>query len=797
MEQSYVLWLEDIGLVDLPRVGGKNASLGEMIGQLSEKGVRVPGGFALTAQAYRRFVADNGLEKDIHGLICKVHAGEMLLSEAGAVLRQKFLDAPIPEEVAQAITDAYREMARRSGGEAPAVAVRSSATAEDLPEASFAGQQETFLNVVGEEALLDSCRRCFASLFTDRAINYRSLKGFDDLQVALSVGVQLMVRADSGASGVMFTLDTESGFPDTVVISATWGLGETVVQGTVDPDKYLVYKPFLQDGSLVPIIERSVGAKTIKLIYSSGDAGGTELVDTSVEERRALVLSDEEVLQLARWAVILENHYRCPLDIEWARDGMSDRLYIVQARPETVQSQRSVTEFTMYHLDEKGRRLASGAAIGDGITAGEVCLIRSAADIEHFRDGAILVAEMTDPDWGPVMKRAAGIITDHGGPTSHAAIISRELGVPAIVGTGTATSDLQDGQVVTLSCAEGETGYAYEGQLRWSTEQVDLQALPETQTKVMVNVASPAAAFRWWRLPVAGVGLARLEFLIAEAIRVHPMALVHPDRIDDPGEAAQIRELTADYGDPREYFVDRLATGLGKLCAPYYPRPVIVRLSDFKTNEYAHLLGGHAFEPVEENPMLGFRGASRYDDDRYRDGFELECRALKRVRETLGFTNLAVMVPFVRTVAEADRVIAAMAANGLVRGENGLKFYMMCEVPSNVILASEFATRFDGFSIGSNDLTQLVLGVDRDSDILARFFDERDPAVKTMIADVIQRVHQAGITVGLCGQGPSDHPDFAEFLITQGIDSVSLNPDSVLRTIPVISAAEQRRDGVH
>ncbi|QGU04297.1 phosphoenolpyruvate synthase [Corynebacterium comes] len=791
MEQSYVLWFEDIGLADLPSVGGKNASLGEMIGALSEKGVRVPGGFALTAEAYRVFVRDNGLEEDIRELLGLVHAGSLPLSEAGATLRRKFLDAPIPDPVAQAITEAYREMTGRGGGEAPAVAVRSSATAEDLPEASFAGQQETFLNVVGEEALLEACRRCFASLFTDRAINYRSLKGFDDLQVALSVGVQLMVRADVGASGVMFTLDTESGFPDAVVISATWGLGETVVQGTVDPDKYLVYKPFLDDDQLVPIIERSAGAKEIKLVYSSGDSAGTELVDTSEEERGALVLTDGEVLELARWAVILEKHYQRPLDIEWAKDGVSSELFIVQARPETVQSQRSATEFTMFHLEEKGRRLISGAAIGDTIAAGEVCVIRSAADIGNFRDGAILVAEMTDPDWGPVMKRAAGIITDHGGPTSHAAIISRELGVPAIVGTGTATRDLVDGQLITLSCAEGEKGHVYEGRLRWSTEQVDLQALPETRTKVMVNVASPAAAFRWWRLPVAGVGLARLEFLIAEAIRVHPMALAHPDRIDDAGEAGQIRELTSAYEDPREYFIDRLATGLGKLCAPYYPRPVIVRLSDFKTNEYAHLLGGHAFEPEEENPMLGFRGASRYDDDRYRDGFQLECLALKRVRETLGFTNLAVMVPFVRTVPEADRVIAAMAANGLVRGENGLEFYMMCEVPSNVVLAEDFAQRFDGFSIGSNDLTQLTLGADRDSEIMARSFDERDPAVKKMVADVIARAHACGITVGICGQGPSNYPEYAQFLVEQGIDSVSLNPDSVLRTVPVIAEAER------
>jgi pyruvate, water dikinase len=790
MDQSYILWFEEISLADLPRVGGKNASLGEMIGQLSEKGVRVPGGFALTAAAYRLFVEENLLERRIRDTLRRFREEGAPLEKAGQTLRREFLEASLPEPVARAVTEAYRELARRSGGEAPAVAVRSSATAEDLPEASFAGQQETFLNVVGEAALLQACRDCFASLFTDRAINYRALKGFDDLQVALSVGVQLMVRSDVGASGVMFTLDTESGFPDTTVISATWGLGETVVQGTVDPDKYVVYKPLLADENLSPIIERTAGAKEIKLVYRSGGGAGTELVDTTGQERAALVLSDAEVLQLARWSVILEEHYGRPLDIEWARDGLSGELYIVQARPETVQSLRSATEFTLYHLEEAGKRLLSGSAIGDAITAGEVCVIRRVADIDSFRDGAILVAEMTDPDWGPVMKRAAGIITDHGGPTSHAAIISRELGVPAIVGAGTATTELVDGQQITLSCAEGEQGHVYEGHLRWSTEQVDLQALPETRTRVMVNVASPAAAFRWWRLPVAGVGLARLEFLIAEAIKVHPMALVHPDRVESAEEAAQIRELTAGYEDPREYFIDRLATGLGKLCAPYYPRPVIVRLSDFKTNEYAHLLGGRAFEPVEENPMLGFRGASRYDDDRYRDGFELECLALRRVREKLGFTNLAVMVPFVRTVPEAKRVLAAMAANGLVRGENGLQLYMMCEVPSNVILAEDFAPLFDGFSIGSNDLTQLTLGVDRDSEILAASFDERDPAVKKMIADVIARAHASGITVGLCGQGPSNYPDFAAFLVEQGIDSMSLNPDSVLRTVPVIAEAE-------
>lgn len=791
MNRTHVRWFEDLELADLPQVGGKNASLGEMIGTLSSEGIRVPGGYALTADAYREFVHQNGLEPRISELLTRAREGEIPLSQAGSLIRQLFLDSPMPVEIVDEVSEAYGILAERSGGVDPAVAVRSSATAEDLPDASFAGQQETFLNITGEAALLDACRRCFASLFTDRAISYRALKGFDDLQVALSVGVQLMVRADSGSSGVMFTLDTESGFPDTVVISATWGLGEPVVQGTVDPDKYVVYKPLLEDERLTPIIERTEGAKEIKLIHGVDDTASTALVPTSPEERTALVLSDAEVLALARWAVAVEGHYGRPMDMEWAKDGPTGKLYIVQARPETVQAGRSGTQFTLHHLEETGQRLLTGAAIGDSIAASEVCVIRSAADIGSFRDGAILVAEMTDPDWGPVMKRAAGIITDHGGPTSHAAIVSRELGVPAIVGAGTATRDLSDGQVVTLSCAEGEDGYVYEGRLRWSTEEVNLEGLPRTRTRVMVNVASPAAAFRWWRLPVDGVGLARMEFLITESIKIHPMALAHPERVDSPEEAAQILELTSGYADPKEYFVDRMATGLGKLCAPYYPKPVIVRLSDFKSNEYAHLLGGRFFELEEENPMLGFRGASRYDDERYREGFELECRALKRVREELGFSNLAVMVPFCRTVPEADRVLGAMAANGLVRGENGLDVYMMCEVPSNVILAEEFAARFDGFSIGSNDLTQLVLGVDRDSEFLSRRFDERDPAVKSMIADVIRRAHASGITVGICGQGPSNHPDFAAFLIEQGIDSVSLNPDSVLRTIPTIAEAEQ------
>jgi len=577
-----------------------------------------------------------------------------------------------------------------------------------------------------------------------------------------------------------------------VFISAAWGLGETVVQGTVNPDKYVVFKPLLAVPGSEPVIERTRGAKERKLVYGQGGSARTRLVDTTGRERQALVLADAQILQLGRWAAAIESHYGRPMDMEWARDGTTGELFIVQARPETVQARRTGSELTVRHLAGSGRLLATGAAIGDSIAAGPACVIRNVADIERFRDGSVLVTEMTDPDWVPVMQRAAGIVTEHGGTTSHAAIISRELGVPAVVGTGNATDAVIDGQPVTLSCAEGDEGHVYEGALDYTVEIVDLQNLPRTRTAILVNVASPAAAFKWWRLPVGGVGLARMEFIINDLIRVHPMALVHPERVTDSREAARIRELVRGYADPRDYFVETLATGLAKLSAPYYPNPVIVRLSDFKSNEYAHLLGGSAFEQSEENPMLGFRGASRYYNDRYREGFALECRALKRVREHVGFTNVVVMVPFCRTPAEADRVLEAMAANGLARGENGLQVYMMCEVPSNVVLAEQFAARFDGFSIGSNDLTQLVLGIDRDSEILAPLFDERDEAVKRMIGEVIGKAHAAGIKIGICGQGPSNHPDFAAFLVGEGIDSISLNPDTVLRTIPRIAEAERR-----
>ena len=789
MSSSAIIWFEKLGIADVPIVGGKNASLGEMVRELAGAGVRVPQGFATTAAAFREFVEGNRLTDRIRSELGRYHDGKVTLAEAGAAIRARFLESEFPTDIAEEIRVAYRALCDRVGRRDLDVAVRSSATAEDLPDASFAGQQETLLNVRGERAVLDACQRCYASLFTDRAISYREAKSFDHMQVALSVGVQQMVRSDRAGSGVMFTIDTETGFPKAIVISAAWGLGETVVQGAVDPDKYVVFKPLLKQPGLLPIIDKQAGGKAIKMIYAEGGSRRLRTVETTERERRSLVLGDEEIVALARWAALVEAHYGRPMDLEWAKDGDSGELFIVQARPETVQSGRQGSRFEVFRLKEKGKRLVSGAAIGSVIASGEVCLIRNVADIATFKEGAILVTERTDPDWVPIMKRAAGIVTDHGGATSHAAIVSRELGVPAIVGTGDATAVLRNGQQVTMSCAEGEEGIVYEDMLAFERQEVDLGGLPETRTQLMVNLADPSAAFQWWRLPAKGVGLARMEFIISSLIRIHPMALLHPERVDDE-DAAQIRELTRGHDDAAEYFVERLALGIARLASAYHPHPAIVRLSDFKTNEYAHLIGGRAFEPNEENPMLGFRGASRYYDERYREGFALECRAIRRVRETFGFANVIVMVPFCRTPAEADRVLEAMAANGLKRGENGLQVYMMCEIPSNVVLAAEFARRFDGFSIGSNDLTQLVLGVDRDSDLVATLFDERDAAVKQMIAEAIGKAHAAGIKVGICGQAPSNHPEFAAVLVECGIDSISLNPDSFLAAVKHVAAAE-------
>ncbi|MFC5501451.1 phosphoenolpyruvate synthase [Lysinimonas soli] len=790
MDDRYTVRFDEVGIADVPQVGGKNASLGEMFRTLGDQGVRVPDGFATTAHAYRAFVKANDVEPAVRALLEQHRSGAASLHETGEALRELFLSCEFPADIAETIRADYRALAKRLGVEKLAVAVRSSATAEDLPEASFAGAQETFLNVVGERQLLEACRRCYASLFTDRAISYREAQHFDHMDVALSIGVQQMVRSDLGGSGVMFSIDTDTGFPRVAVISAAWGLGEMVVQGAVDPDRYLVYKPLLADSATTPIIDMVLGAKARKMVYSSRGDARTRVVDTPARERRAFVLGEADILQLARWAVLVEEHYGRPMDMEWARDGVTGELFMVQARPETVQALRSTTNFTVHHLTEEGPLLVSGAAIGDSIATGTASVVRDPSQIDDFVDGGILVTEMTDPDWVSIMTRASGIITDHGGSTSHAAIVSRELGIPAVVGTGNATEVLKNGQAVTLSCAEGDIGHVYEGTLAFETEDIDLGTVPETRTKVMVNIASPAAAFQWWRLPTAGVGLARMEFIINNLIKIHPMALVHPDRVTDEGDRRQIHQLTAGFDDPQEFFVQTLALGIAKLAAPYHPHDVIVRMSDFKTNEYAHLIGGRDFEKVEENPMLGLRGASRYYHERFREGFALECRAIKRVRERTGFRNVIVMIPFCRTPREADLVLEVMAQNGLVRGENGLQVYMMCEIPANVIRAGEFATRFDGFSIGSNDLTQLVLGVDRDSGELAELFDERDEAVEHMIAEAIEKAHAAGIKIGICGQAPSNYPDFAAFLVEKGIDSISLNPDSFLKTVGRIAEAE-------
>jgi len=784
-------WFENLVRGDVAKVGGKNSSLGEMVRTLGAEGIAVPPGFATTADAYWAFIDANGLRERISAIVDDWASGHLSLAEAGTTIRGLIISGRWPADLAESIRKSYRELSRRAGKTDASVAVRSSATAEDLPDASFAGQQETYLNIVGEAALLDACRRCYASLFTDRAISYRKTKGFEQMKVALSIGVQQMVRSDIGGSGVMFSLDTETGFDKVVLINAAWGLGENVVQGAVDPDEYQVFKPLLDNPALSPIIEKTRGEKAIKMIYASGDSP-TRNVPTSKAERAAFVLSDAEILLLARWAVIIERHYGCPMDMEWARDGETGAMYIVQARPETVQSRRDAGALRSYTISDKGKVLTKGIAIGDAVVTGQVCLIENARDIDKFVDGSILVTSTTDPDWVPIMKRAAAIVTDHGGRTSHAAIVSRELGLPAVVGTGDATHVLHTGQDVSVSCAEGDQGFVYSGTATFSVETLDITKVPATRTQVMLNLANPGAAFRWWRLPFDGVGLARMEFVIANAIRVHPLALLHFDKLADEAAKAEILALTAGYAEKTEYFVDQLSRGLARIAAAAYPRPVIVRMSDFKTNEYAGLLGGRQFEPPEENPMIGWRGASRYYSPGYRDGFALECKAIARLRNDMGFTNVVVMIPFCRSTAEADKVLAVMAENGLARGDKGLEVYVMCEIPSNVILAKQFAERFDGFSIGSNDLTQLTLGVDRDSGVLADVFDEKDEAVEWMIGSVIAAAKAAGAKIGICGQAPSDHPEFAQFLVKCGIDSISVTPDSFVAVKHNVAAAEAK-----
>ncbi|MCC5887370.1 MAG: phosphoenolpyruvate synthase [Gammaproteobacteria bacterium] len=787
--------LADLGRADTALVGGKNASLGEMIRNLTQAGIRVPDGFATTADAYREFIAHNKLHTPIAGKLAGLDPDQRNLAEVGEGVRTMILDAEMPPPLVEAIVEAYRSLpGQRSRGGA-SVAVRSSATAEDLPEASFAGQLESFLNVRGEASLLDAVQRCFASLFTGRAIIYRANNGFDHMQVAVSVGVQHMVRADKGGAGVMFSIDTETGFPRSVMIDAAWGLGETVVQGMVEPDRYAVFKPLLEDPSLTPIIEKELGAKAQKMVYARnrGDVGEatSRLVKTSRKERDAWVLTDEEILTLARWACVIETHYGQPMDMEWARDGNDGALYIVQARPETVQSRRQRGRFRRYRLKSRGQRLLSGQAIGDAVAIGRVCRLQSAAEIDRFEAGAVLVTGNTGPDWVPIMKQAAAIVTEHGGRTSHAAIVSRELGLPAVVGAEGAMNVLEDGSEITVSCAEGATGHVYEGRADFDIEDIDLSSIAKTRTQVMLNLANPAAALQWWQLPADGVGLARMEFIIGNTIKIHPMALVKPEAVTDGKARRQIRTLTRGFEDPTDYFVDTLARGLARIAAVFHPAPTIVRMSDFKTNEYAELIGGATFEPEEENPMLGWRGASRYYSPGYRDGFALECRAVRKAREELGFTSIVIMIPFCRSLDEADQVLGVLADNGLIRGRDGLEVYVMAELPANVLLAAEFAERFDGFSIGSNDLTQLILGADRDSELLSTVFDERNPAVMKAIAQLLAEARASRTHTGLCGQAPSDHPGFARFLVEQGIDSISVTPDSFVAVKQVVGEIER------
>jgi len=785
----YIRRFEELSRKDIALVGGKNASLGELIRALSGAGVRVPGGFAVTAAAYNAFLAGNDLEASLAVELKRYEAKPDMLSEVGRNIRGKILDAPLPEDVALAIGEAYQQFALQEGE--ISLAVRSSATAEDLPEASFAGQLETFLNIKGEKALLEACRKCFASLYTDRAISYRRNHGFSQTDIAVSVGVQRMVRSDEASSGVMFSIDTDSGFPNVVLINGAWGLGETVVQGMVDPDEFEIFKPLLGKENVHPIVRTRCGAKAEKMIYADSGKSPLRLVETTEDERKTLVLSPDEILTLSRWAVVIESHYGCPMDMEWAKDGETGELFIVQARPETVHARAVAGQIRSYRLKERPDPLLQGSAIGEAVAAGGVCKISDVANIGDFPDGAVLVTQTTDPDWVPLMKKAAAIVTEHGGRTSHAAIVSRELGLPAIVGAGNATVILNDGQDVTVSCAEGETGFVYDGLLEFEAVELDISQTPKTRTKIMLNAANPSAAYRWWRLPSDGVGLARIEFIISNLVKIHPMALAHFDRLEDETARRTIEHLTAGYVTREEYFIDQLSLGVARIAAAHYPAPVIVRLSDFKTNEYAKLIGGAQFEPSEENPMLGWRGASRYYHDAYRDGFALECKAMKRVRHDIGFANVKLMIPFCRTIEEADQVLEEMAGNGLKRGEDGLEIYVMAEIPSNVLLADEFANRFDGFSIGSNDLTQLTLGVDRDSALLRPLFDERNEAVKDLITMLIDKANKSGAPVGICGQAPSDYPEFAAFLVKTGITSISVNPDSFLSVKKAVAAAEQ------
>ncbi len=795
---KFIKNFSEVGLQDLPLVGGKNASLGEMVRHLGKAGVRVPGGFATTVAAYHAFLDHNRLTDRIHGALAGLDVGDLgRLEQTGARIRGWIEESEIPPELAQEIAAAYAALGRTYGTN-PDVAVRSSATAEDLPTASFAGQQDTYLNVRGVDALLASCRRVYASLFNDRAISYRTHHGFAHDKVALSIGVQKMVRADVGASGVMFTLDTETGFRDVVMINAAWGLGENVVQGAVNPDEFYVFKPTLASGHR-PVLKRHLGGKAIKMVYASGKEGVTQNVDVPEADRRRFCLTDDDVLGLARYAVSIEQHYSgvagrsMPLDIEWAKDGVTGELFVLQARPETVRSRESRSRYEVYVLEQRGRILASGMSVGRKIAAGNSRFIANVSQMNRLQPGEVLVTDMTDPDWEPVMKIAAAIVTNRGGRTCHAAIVARELGIPAVVGCGNATQAIASGIPVTISCAEGDTGRVYEGKLPVRVDTISIDDSARPRTHIMMNIGNPEEAFEHSFLPNDGVGLARLEFIIGRSIQVHPRALLEYDRLDAT-ERAHIDQLTAGYGDRRDYFVRRLAEGVGTIAAAFYSKPVIVRLSDFKSNEYAQLYGGAQFEPKEENPMLGLRGASRYYAESFRESFALECAALKSVREEMGLENVVIMIPFARSVDEVKRVLAQMQVNGLERGKRGLKVYLMCEIPANALLADEFLEQVDGFSIGSNDLTQLALGVDRDSGLLAGF-DERNPAVSKLMELAIRAARARGKYIGICGQAPSDYPEITEWLVRQGIGSISLNPDSVVRMTRVVLDAERRQRG--
>ncbi len=791
-----ILWFDQIGIEDVPLVGGKNASLGEMYRELTGKGVKVPNGFAVTARAYHYFLEKAGVKDSIKQVLEGLDTNNLTdLAERGKKVRSIILGASFPDDLKNEILEAYHNLGLAYFPN-PDVAVRSSATAEDLPDASFAGQQETYLNISGPDALLEACKKCFASLFTDRAISYRVDKGFDHFSIGLSIGVQKMVRSDKAASGVMFSIDTETGFRNAVLITGSYGLGENIVQGAVNPDEFYVFKPTLKEG-FKPIIQKKLGSKDVKMIYQQGGNKPTKNVPVPPEDRDRFCISDDEILKLASWAVIIEDHYSnkkgkyTPMDMEWAKDGDSGELFIVQARPETVQSNKDFSKIQKFVLKGSGKKLVEGTSVGPKIGSGAAHVIKDVHNISDFKPGEVLVTEMTDPDWEPIMKMASAIVTNRGGRTCHAAIISRELGIPCVVGCGDATSKIVSGQDVTVDCSGGEVGIVWEGKIPFEVEEHDLGKLPRTKTKIMMNLANPEQAFEFSFIPNAGVGLARMEFIIMNHIRAHPLALLHPEKLSE-AERSEINKIIKGYADGRDFFISKLAEGIGMIAAAFHPKSVILRFSDFKTNEYANLLGGKHFEPDEDNPMIGWRGASRYYNDNYREGFALECLAVKKVREDFGLKNLKVMIPFCRTLEEARKVIAEMEKNGLKQHEDKLQVIGMCEVPSNVVLADEFLDIFDGFSIGSNDLTQLTLGVDRDSEIVSHVYDERNEAVKKLISEVIKVANAKGKYIGICGQAPSDFPDFAMFLVEQGIQTMSLNPDTVISTI--FKVAEKERE---